>query len=197
MIRKITAHKGLALATLALALGAAAIALGLAFAGPAKPGLADPLPPITLTYEVYGASVAVGTRSIERFKETRRLEYRSQTDWTETIITSPTLDLGTYGTGTYQGSYTTLNGNTMTEYDALTDTTNTYSVGAGIHLPFDALGHAYTPAGVAPIRGMSARVSVSIDARVSVNGTPTQNTRSIKYTKRVFPKYQTCIRLGV
>lgn len=183
MIRKITAHKRLALATLALALGAAAIALGLAFASPQKPGLADPLPPMTLTYEIYGASVAVGTRSIPRFKETRRLEYRSQTDWTETIIESPTLDLGRYGTGTYQGSYTTLNGNAITEYDALTGATDTYSVGAGIHLPFDALGHAYTPAGTAPIVGMDAGVGVDIDARMSVSGTPMQNARGIKYTK--------------
>ena len=183
MIRKMTAHKGLAFATLALVLGAATVVLGLAFAGPANPGLPEPLPAMTLEYEVYGASVSVGTRSIERFKETRRLEYRSQTDWTETVIESPTLDLGTYGTGTYQGSYTILNGNTMTEYDALTDTTDTRSVGAGIHLPFDALGHAYTPAGTAPIVGMDAGVSVALDARVSVSGTPIQNARGVKYTK--------------
>ena len=183
MMRKITAHKGLALATLSVALGAAIIALGLAFASPTKPGLPDPLPPMTLTYEVYGASVAVGTRSIPRFKETRRLEYRSQTDWTETIIESPALHLGSYGTGSYQGSYITLSGNAITEYDALTGSTDTRSVGAGIHLPFNALGYAYTPSGTAPVVGMDAGVGVDIDARVSVSGTPMQNARGIKYTK--------------
>ena len=182
MIRRITTRKSIAVASV-LALGVVMTVLALAFTNRTGPNLPEPLPPMTLTYEVYGPSVGVGSRSIPAFKETRRLDYRSQTDWTETIITSPTLDLGTYGTGTYQGSYTTLNGNTITEYDALTDTTDTRSVGAGIHLPFDALGHAYTPAGTAPIVGMDAGVSVALDARVSVSGAPIQNARGVKYTK--------------
>ncbi len=184
MIKAITAHKRLALATVAVALGAAIIALAVAFASPTKPGLSDPLPPMTLTYEVYGPSIGVGTRSIPRFKEIRRLEYRGENDWTETVIASPTVDLGRYGTGSNVGSYITVKGNTETYYDAMVGTTDTTSLDADtIHLPFDALGHAYTPAGTAPIVGMDAGVGVDIDARVSVSGTPMQNARGIKYTK--------------
>ena len=184
MIRKITAHKRLALATLAVALGAAIIALGLAFASPSKPGLSDPLPPMTLTYEVYGPSIGVGTRSIPRFKEIRRLEYRGENDWTETVITSPTLDLGRYGTGSNVGSYITVKGNTETFHDAMDGSTDTTVLDADtIHMPFDALGYAYTPAGTAPVVGMDAGVSVALDARVSVGGKPIQNARGIKYTK--------------
>ena len=64
MIQRITNHKKVAIASLAV-LGLVLAALtALAFANRTGPNLSDPLPPMTLTYEVYGASVSVGNRSI-------------------------------------------------------------------------------------------------------------------------------------
>ena len=166
MIRKMTAHKGLAFATLALVLGAATVVLGLAFAGPANPGLPEPLPAMTLEYEVYGASVSVGHpihRALQG-DQAARIPLADRLDGDRHRVPDPRPRHLRHGH--LPGLVHTLNGNTMTEYDALTDTTDTRSVGAGIHLPFDALGHAYTPAGTAPIVGMDAGVSVALDARV-------------------------------
>ena len=131
--------------------------------------LPDPLPPMTLTYEVYGASVSVGNRSIPRFKELRRLEYRAQNDWTETVIESPTLDLGRYGTGSDVGSYMTIKGNTETRYDAMSDTTSTQSLGNGAHLPNGAFGIIYAPP-TNPLGPGSVRTGVATEARVCFNG---------------------------
>ncbi len=128
MIRRITNHKKVAIASFGV-LSVALCALALAFANRAGPKLPDPLPPMTLTYEVYGASVSVGDRSIPRFKELRRLEYRSQTDWKETVVESPTFDLGRYGTASNAGSYRQLKDNVFTEYDAKMNSTNTSTQG--------------------------------------------------------------------
>ncbi len=186
MIRKITAHKRLAAATLAVTLGAAIIALGLAFASPNKPGLADApntIPPMTLTYEVYGPSIGVGTRSIPRFKETRRLEYRGENDWTETVITSPDIDLGRYGTGSNVGSYITVKGTTETYHDAMVGTTDSTALDADtIHMPFGLFGVALVPPGYSPI-GTGSGVAIDIDARISVGGVLVPNARGVKYTE--------------
>ena len=181
VIRRITTRKSIAVASV-LALGVVMTVLALAFTNRTGPNLPEPLPPMTLTYEVYGPSVGVGSRSIPAFKETRRLDYRSQTDWTETVIESPALDLGRYGTGTNQGSYRTLEGNVLTEYDAMVGTTDTSSVGEGVYLPNTNLGYAYTPPNHSPI-GTQAGVAVATDARICVNGACIQNAAGVRYTK--------------
>ena len=181
MIRRIISRKRIAVASV-LALGVVTTILAVAFMNQSSQALPEPLPPMTLTYEVYGPSVGVGERSIPAFKQVKRLEYRSQTDWTETVIESPELDLGRYGTATHQGSYRTLKGDTLTEYDALTDTTLTSSVGEGIFLPNTNLGHSYTPIGESPI-GTGAGVAADTDVRVCVVGNCTENVAGVKYTK--------------
>ena len=77
------------------------------------------LPPMTMVYEVYGPSISVGERSIEPFKELHRLEYQSETEWVDTVIESPSVDLGRYGVGSNVGSYTRLDGRAIDEYDAM------------------------------------------------------------------------------
>ena len=169
-----------------LALGALTTIMALAFTDRANMARADvpnTIPPMTLTYEVYGPSIGVGTRSIERFKEIRRLEYRGENDWTETVITSPTVDLGRYGTGSNVGSYTTVKGNTETYHDAMVGTTDTTALDADtIHLPFGLFGHAHVPPGFSHI-GTGAGVSVALDAAISVDGISVPNARGIKYTE--------------
>ncbi len=182
MIRKIIAHKRVAFASVAV-LGVVMITLAvLAFTNRTGPNLPDPLPPMTLTYEVYGASVSVGNRSIPRFKELRRLEYRSQNDWTETVIESPTLDLGRYGTGSDVGLYMTVKGNAETEYDAMTDTTNTSTLGSGVHLPNGTFGMIYAPV-AHPLGPDITGEAVTTNARVCFNGDCADNAAGVKYTK--------------
>ena len=77
------------------------------------------VPPMTMVYEVYGPSISVGERSIEPFKELHRLEYQSETEWVDTVIESPSVDLGRYGVGSNVGSYTRLDGRAIDEYDAM------------------------------------------------------------------------------
>ena len=184
MTRRITSRKGIIVTSGALALVAMTILGLVAFTGTATtPSLPDPLPPMTLTYEVYGDSVSVGGRSIPAFKETRRLEYRSQTDWKETVIESPTLNLGRYGTGSNVGSYRQLKGNVETEYDALTDTTSTYTLeGTSVNLPTAALGYAYH--GTQPMGPNVTGVAVATDVSVcSADGVCEDNVAGIKYAK--------------
>ena len=180
MIRRITNHKKVAIASFAV-LCAVLCALALAFTNRTGPRLPDPLPPMTLTYEVYGANVSVGDRSIPRFKEIMRLEYRSQTDWTETVIESPTLDLGRYGTASNGGSYRTLKGNVLTEYDAKMDSTDTSTVGEGVFLPDVSFRYAYM--GTRPLGSEVTGVAAATEARVCFNGDCRDNASGVKYTK--------------
>ena len=181
-MRRTTATMGIFVASV-LALGALVTVAALAFTGDTGPNLPEPLPPMTLTYEVNGPGVSVGDRVIADYKETRRLEYRSQTEWTETVIESPQLDLGRYGTGTNEGSYQKLNGSVLTEYDAMIGTTDTSSVGAGVFLPLDALGYAYTPVGSSPLKDTVTTEAVTMDVRVcAANGVCADNVPGTKYT---------------
>ncbi len=182
MIRRITTRKSIAVASV-LALGVVMTVLALAFTNRTGPNLPDPIPPMTLTYEVYGPGVSVGDRTSTPYKELVRLEYRSQTDWTETIIESPTLDLGRYGEGTSKGSWRQLKGNVYTEYDAMDGGTYTSSEGGGVLLPHSVFGYAYTPIGYSPIAGADAGVTVTTEARVCWNGGCVDNAAGVSYTK--------------
>ena len=135
MKKMITNRRKLALASF-LAFAAALCALAVVAAGnlPRPTATApDPVPPMTLVYEVYGPSISVGDRSIDRFKETRKLEYRGPNDWKETVITSPNIDLGRYGTASNAGSYYEVRGKTTTEYDAMDGGTTTGDAGRFEH----------------------------------------------------------------
>ena len=181
MIRKIAKHKRIG-AAIIVALGALGALAALAFTGSeTTPTLPDPLPPMTITYEVYGGSVSVGNRSIPRFKEIRQLEYRSQTDWKETVLESPTLDLGRYGTGSNAGSYRQVKGNVETEYDAMTDTTSTNTLGGtSVNLPHSAMRYAYY--GTRPMGPSITGGAVVTEARVCFNGDCRNDAAGIKYT---------------
>ena len=183
MIRRMTTRRGI-IVTSVLALGALATIASLALAGSfARPTAPDPLPPMTLIYEVYGPSIGVGDRDIPRFKEVRRLEYRGRNDWKETVITSPDIDLGRYGTASNAGSYYEVRGNTTTEYDAMDGSTTTGTRdGSGAEIPNVAFAFTDSPV-ASPLGPSITGVSVATNGRVCIGGVCTDNAQATKYTR--------------
>ena len=102
------------------------------------------MPRMTLTYETDGPAIGVGNRSVD-FREVRRLDYTSKTQWTDTVIEAPTVDLGRYGTGSTVGSYKSINGNTTVSYDAMTDSRDEGTHEEGILVPNQALVYGTVP----------------------------------------------------
>ncbi len=102
------------------------------------------LPRMTMVYEVYGPSISVGERSIEPFKELHRLEYQSETEWVDTVVESPSVDLGRYGVGSNVGSYTSLDGRAIAEYDAMDGSMEVSAVSedSSIYVPNSAFAYA-------------------------------------------------------
>ena len=141
------------------------------------------LPSMTMVYEVYGPSITVGDTAVKPFKEVHRLEYRSKTDWIATVIESPSVDRGRYGTGSNVGSYTRVNGNTITEYDAMDGSTETSTVADDtVFVP--NMAFAFTlqtsdPIGDPP--GLT-RSEVITEARICLNGECTENAGGVQYS---------------
>ena len=145
--------------------------------GEASPG---ELPRMTLVYDVYGPEVSVGGKGVSSYKEVRRLEFRSKTDWTETVIESPSINLGRYGSGSNVGSYRRLDGAIITEYDSLDGSIRESAVADdAIFVPNSAFTVAYMstkPLGDIP------GVVVTTDARVCFNDDCQGNADGIKYS---------------
>ena len=80
-------------------------------------------PSLTMTYEVAGPPVLVGGEE-QSGTEVHRLEYTSKDEWTDTIIEAPDIAT-TVGTFNSSGSFRSLNGGVITEYDAITGSTST------------------------------------------------------------------------
>ena len=184
MKNRITNRKRWILASV-VAIGVLLCAFAVAFANltATGPRPADPLPPMTLVYEMYGPSISVGDRSIERFKETIRLEYRGETDWKETVIESLVVDLGRYGTSTNQGTFRQLKGNGYTEYDAMTgETESSTEDGSGVLLPNAAFSYSRGPR-TNPFGPDIAGVASQTTARLCFNGECENNAQGVAYTK--------------
>jgi len=92
-------------------------------------------PPFTMVYELeQGQAVMVGDRHVES-RQVRRLEYRSATEWTDTVLESADIETRV-GTFSQTGSYRRLDGLRLVEYDAATDSTSEDAVSEGArHLP--------------------------------------------------------------
>ena len=114
------------------------------------------------------------------YKEVRRLEYRSKTDWTETVIESPTIDLGRYGSGSNVGSYLRLDGNVITEYNAMVGSTEQSTLDDDvIHVPNAAFSFVHMstkPLGDIP------GVAVTTDARVCFDRDCEEKADGVRYT---------------
>ena len=141
------------------------------------------VPPMTMVYEVYGPSISVGERSIEPFKELHRLEYQSETEWVDTVIESPSVDLGRYGVGSNVGSYTRLDGRAIDEYDAMDGSMEESAVSEdSIFVPNSAFAYALaTPNSIDDTPGLSTSQVVS-SATVCFNGDCEENARGVLYS---------------
>ena len=73
-------------------------------------------PPLTMIYEVDGP-----VQNGHMVRETRRLDYRSATDWTDTVIESDPIESIALGTISTAGSYMRLKGKLVETYDSITD----------------------------------------------------------------------------
>ena len=139
------------------------------------------LPGMTLVYETYGPAVTVGDNSVEPYKEIRRLEYRSRTDWTETVIESPTIDLGRYGSGSNAGSFLRLDGRVVTDYNAMTGSISESAVDDGsISVPNAAFTYVHIT--TMPFGDDVPGVAVTTEARVCFNGDCEENATGVRYT---------------
>ena len=141
------------------------------------------LPPMTMVYEAYGPSISVGERSVEPFKELHRLEYQSETEWVDTVIESPSVDLGRYGIGSNVGSYTKLDGRTISEYDAMDGgIEESTATGDSIFMPNSALAYAFQrpDSMYDAVPGMSISQVVT-SARVCFNGDCEENPIGMLY----------------
>ncbi len=109
-------------------------------------------PQFTMVYETDGHAVSVGPGPAEVLRETRRVEYGSATQWTDTVLQAPTIETRV-GAFNRTGSYKRLDGRTYTEYDALTDATQKEEVEEGRVVgpfmqpfPIEESGYEFTPA---------------------------------------------------
>ncbi len=73
-------------------------------------------PALTMVYEMDGLGI-----NGQKIRETHRLEYRSVTDWTDTVIESTPFESLALGTVSNTGSYERLKGKRVEFYDSITD----------------------------------------------------------------------------
>ena len=141
------------------------------------------LPNMTLVYEVYGPKITVGVTNVQPFREVHRLEYRSKTDWIATVIESPSIDRGRYGTGSNVGTYIRVNGNTITEYDAMDGSTEESTVADDtIRVPNMAFALALGASNAKGDTPGLTRSRVITEARVCINGECEENAGGVKYS---------------
>ncbi len=180
MIKRIATGKTVSVAVVAVVALIAAFAI---FLSNRECGEASPteLPNMTLVYEVYGPAVTIGDNSVAPYKETRRLEYQSKTNWTETVIESPTINLGRYGSDSNVGSYRTLKDRVLTEYNPLDESTLESAIDNGVtYIPNAAFTFVHTSP-VKPLGNVSG-VSVTTEARVCFNSECEENASGVKYS---------------
>ena len=140
------------------------------------------LPPMTMLYEAYGPSISVGDRSIEPFKELHRLEYQSETQWVDTVIESPTVDLGRHGARSNVGSYTRLNGKSITEYDAMDSSIDGSTVSDDtVFVPHPALAYGTPYHDLLDHSSKFTKSRVTTSAKVCFNGECVENAVGILY----------------
>ncbi len=179
----IVVNRPLLLGTVGLAaVLAIALVLWQVARGDAQENNITAMPAMTLVYETDGPSVSAGGQAVT-VRETRRLDYVSKTEWTDTVIAAPSVDLGRYGTGSTVGSYRKLNGNTITTYDALVGGTDTDTLEEGvIHEANMALVYGSIPAASMDGAADLTRSEVTSTSRVCQGGTCRDSVPAVKYT---------------
>ena len=180
MTKRIATGKTVAATVVVVVVLIAAFALVLADLEGGEAGPSE-LPSMTLVYEAYGPAITVGDNSVEPYKEIRRLEYRSRTDWTETVIESPTIDVGRYGTTSNVGAYLSLNGTVLTEHDPLDGSIRESTMDDNsTHVPNAAFVFVHMP--TMPFGEDVPGVPVTTDARVCFNSDCEENAIGVRYS---------------
>ena len=88
-------------------------------------------PALTMVYEIDGA-----TSNGKTTREVHRLEYRSVSDWTDTVIESDPFESLALGTVSNTGSYERLKGKRVEFYDPITDDVSVHKrTDGGIYVP--------------------------------------------------------------
>ena len=103
---------------IALTLVLISLVAGVIYFGPwdASDSKVGQWPALTMVYEMDGLGINGQT-----VRETHRLEYRSVSDWTDTVIESDPFEDGPLGTVSTAGSYQRLKGKKVETYDSITD----------------------------------------------------------------------------
>ena len=103
---------------IALALVLISLVAGVLYFGPwdASSPEVSYWPALTMVYEIDGA-----TSNRKTTREVHRLEYRSVSDWTDTVIESDPFESLALGTVSNVGSYERLKGKKVEFYDSITD----------------------------------------------------------------------------
>ena len=136
--------------------------------------------PIMMVYEIDGPATSVEGRPSQPSRELHRLEYRSQTEWVDTLIETTRVHVSRPGVGGFVGSYRSLNGEAVAEYDAMTRTTDDSTVSEnGIFVPNSALV-PYYPDLLDAIPGMT-KSRVVTSAKVCFNGDCEENAVGVLY----------------
>ena len=103
---------------IALTLGLISLVAGVLYFSPwdASSSEISYWPALTMVYEMDGA-----TSNGKTTREVHRLEYRSVSDWTDTVIESDLFESLALGTVSNVGSYERLKGKKVETYDSITD----------------------------------------------------------------------------
>ena len=97
-----------------------------------------------LEYKTDGPAIGVGNRSVD-FKEVRSLDYTSRTEWTDTVIQAPSVNLGKVWHRQHRGVVCELGRHDHHSVQCLTGTLETRTNDGGIYLPGSAFSFATLP----------------------------------------------------
>ncbi len=122
-----TLRLGLVLLIAAVVATSVVVAMSVWADGPAGPVIPT-WPPFTMVYEADGVVYSMGSSPSVTTREVRRLEYQSQTQWTDTVVEAPTITY-TVGWSSRVCSSTRVNGDSYTEYNASGETTYAETLG--------------------------------------------------------------------
>ncbi len=140
------------------------------------------LPPMTMVYETDGPVISVGNRH-NSYRELRRLEYQSETQWTDTVIEAPDIDLGRYGMASRVGSYTRLDGRSVTEFDTMTGDASSEQISEedGVLLPVLSFGFLIGGHELLDATPELRKSHVATDVKVCVNSECESNVGGLRY----------------
>ena len=134
-----TLRLGLVLLIAAVVAASVVVAMSVWADGPAGPVIPE-WPPFTMVYETDGVTYSLWSSPSVTTREVRRLEYQSQTQWTDTVIKAPTIT-SKVGSTSRVGYSTRVDGDSYTEYNASGEMTYAEELGenetmlAGSSLP--------------------------------------------------------------